>query len=312
MDCVAADTRQMARRPFSILGDKGRLPVKSASVSVIVPHYNRPVFVREAVASIHAQTVKPGEILLVDDHSAPEHLQAIKGLADMATILLPPQKLGLSGARNLGAQHASGEWLAFLDDDDVYLPDKLERQIRYIDAHPNVAALGGALTMVTHDGRKEHWGGTTTGKVTLIDAFHYTASMAQSLLIKRDLYMALGGFDTRLSYLEDYEFGIRLVASGSEMHFLGDALFIYRRGGRQQLSAEWSRMLRNELRILHMHRALARDAFGPLGPVRLMARACKKWGLRKGRVPGRTVWAVGCLTEGLLGAEGATRLRWNR
>jgi GT2 family glycosyltransferase len=275
----------------------------SVSASVIIPHHNRSAFVREALESVRAQTVKPIEIILVDDHSAPEHLKAIQELAGMATILSVPQNLGLAGARNFGAQHATGEWLAFLDDDDIYLPDKLERQFRYVDAHPNVIAVGGALTMVTPDGRKEHWGGKVTGKVTLVDAFRHTASMAQSLLIRRDAFMALGGFDARLRYLEDYEFGIRAVASGREMHFMGEALFIYRRGGRRQLSAQWSRMLRHELRVLHMHRALARRVFGPLGPVRLMARACKKWGIRRGRMPGRIVWAAGWATEAVLKAE---------
>jgi glycosyltransferase involved in cell wall biosynthesis len=119
------------------------------SVTVVVPHYNRPERVREALLSIHAQTVKPSEIILVDDNSSPENRAKLEELSSLATIISTPRNLGPVGARNLGAQKAKGEWLAFLDDDDCFLPDKQERQIRYLEAHPQVKALGGGLTMDT-------------------------------------------------------------------------------------------------------------------------------------------------------------------
>src|SRR5450631_4169449 len=117
------------------------------SVSVIIPHYNRPDFVRAALMSIHSQTVKPAEILLIDDGSSPENQEKLKELSDLATIVFNPRNMGVSKARNFGAQIAKGEWLAFLDDDDSWVPDKQERQIRYLEAHPEVDALGGGATI---------------------------------------------------------------------------------------------------------------------------------------------------------------------
>jgi glycosyltransferase involved in cell wall biosynthesis len=272
------------------------------SVTVVVPHYNRPDFVREALLSIHNQTVKPAEVLLVDDNSSPENRAKLKDLSSLATIITTPKNLGLAGARNFGAQNAKGEWLAFLDDDDLFLPDKQERQIRYLEAHPQVKALGGGLTMVTPDGQQEYWGGKPTRQLTLAHALCYTASMAQALMIRRDVFLELGGFDGRLRYLEDLEFGIRLLASGHETHFLAEPLFLYHRGGgRQQLSFEWRKMFKAEMRILNMHSDLARKEFGPLGAIRLRARCCKKHGIRKGRLMGRSVWAWGCALETVLG-----------
>ena len=113
------------------------------SVTVIIPHYNRPDFVRAALMSIHGQTVKPAEILLIDDGSTPENQEKLKKLSDLATILITPRNMGVSKARNFGAQNAKSEWLAFLDDDDIWLPDKQKRQIRYLEAHPELKALGG-------------------------------------------------------------------------------------------------------------------------------------------------------------------------
>ena len=192
------------------------------SVTVVVPHYNRPDFVRDALLSIHNQTVRPTEVLLVDDNSSPENRAKLSELSSLATIITTPKNLGLAGARNFGAQNAKSEWLAFLDDDDLFVPDKHERQIRYLEAHPSVKALGGGLTMVTPDGRREYWGGTPTRQLTLAHALCYTASMAQALMIRRDVFLELGGFDGRLRYLEDLEFGIRLLASGHEAHFLAE------------------------------------------------------------------------------------------
>jgi glycosyltransferase involved in cell wall biosynthesis len=272
------------------------------SVSVVIPHHNRPDMVREALLSIHAQTVKPNEIILVDDNSTTENWEKLKDFSSLGTIIRTPRNLGLAGARNYGAQAAKSEWLAFLDDDDCWLPDKQERQIRYLEAHPHVQALGGGLTMRGADGHEEYWGGKPTRQIHLADALCVTASMAQSLMIRRDVFMDLEGFGVNMRYLEDLEFGIRLLASGHETHFLAEPLFIYHRGGgRQQLSSEWRKMFDAEMRIINMHADLARREFGPLGAIRLKARCCKKHGLWKGRLEGRSVWAWGCALETVLG-----------
>lgn len=280
------------------------------SVTVVVPHYNRPELVRRAIQSIHAQTERPSQILLVDDHSTPENREKLNDLAGMATIISPPKNLGLAGARNFGAQHATGEWLAFLDDDDCFLPDKQERQIQYLQSHPGVMALGGGSRMITPDGQDEYWGGKPPNPLTLSHALCYTASMAQALMIRRDVFLGLGGFDTSFRYLEDLEFGIRLVASGAETHFLPEPLFLYHRGGgRQQLSFEWDKMFRAELKVLSKHADLARQEFGPRGETRLRARCFKKRGIWRGGVVGRAVWAWGCFLESTFGPIPETHLR---
>ncbi len=273
------------------------------SVTAIVPHYNRPDMLRDAVLSIARQTVRPDEILIVDDCSTPANQERIKDLSSLARIIRTPQNSGLAGARNFGAQHASGEWLAFLDDDDTWLPDKQERQIRYLEAHPEVQALGGGTTRRTPDGSEEYWGEKPTYRVNLAHALAHTASLAQSLMIRRDVLLKIGGFDTSFRYLEDYEFGIRLLAEGYEMHFLGEPLFIYNHGGREQSSLQHPKMFKSEVRILNLHAGLSRKVFGTFGPIRLKARCFKKYGLRIGGVRGRSLWACGGVMDALFGHE---------
>ncbi len=275
------------------------------TVTVVVPHCNRPDLVRRALLSIRDQTMKPAEVLLVDDNSTLENRDKLRELSSLASIITTPHKVGPAGARNFGAQNAKSEWLAFLDDDDCFVHDKQERQIRYLEANPHVKALGGGLTMVTPEGREEYWGGHRTRRLTVADALCYTASMSQALMIRRDVFLKLGGFDPRLVHLEDFEFGIRLLASGCETHFLAEPLFIYYRGGRQQLTLQWSKMFKAELRILKMHADSVHKEFGPLGLTRLKARCYKKQGLRRGRLVGRSVWAWGSVLEAIFGRQQA-------
>ena len=272
-----------------------------STVTAIVPHYNRPEMVREALLSIQQQSVRPDEVLLVDDCSTPENQEKLQNLSSLASIISTPKNVGLAGARNFGAWNASSEWLAFLDDDDTWMPDKQERQIRYLEAHPEIHALGGGATMRTVDGREEYWGEKPSYRVNLANALAHTASLVPAMLIRRDVLLALGGFDTSFRYLEDYEFGIRLLAAGYEMHFLGEPLFIYNRGGRQQSSLQHSKMFESEIRILNLHAGLSRKQFGILGPKRLKGRCYQKYGVRMVGVRGRCLWSCGGIMQAMFG-----------
>lgn len=272
------------------------------SISVIVTHHDRPDVIGEALESVREQTLKPSEIILVDDCSTRENREKLNHFSSFATILDTTTNMGAGGARNFGAEFAKGEWLCFLDDDDLYLPDKLERQVRYIASHASVEALGGGLVMESPDGGREYWGARETGKILLADALIYTASMSQALMIKRCLFRDLGGFSKVRRCMDDREFGVRLVASGREVHFLSDPLFIYRID-KPKRYGKWKRMLNGELTTLQMHDDLVRREFGRFGPVRMRARCYKKYGLRKGSALGRSLWAFGSILETVFGRQ---------
>jgi glycosyltransferase involved in cell wall biosynthesis len=116
-------------------------------VSIVTPFLNARRFIQESIESVLAQTYDDWELLLVDDGStddsrsialryAEAHPDKIRYLAHDGR-----QNKGASAARNLGARHAKGEYLAFLDSDDIYLPEKLQQQVPLLDAHRDVALV---------------------------------------------------------------------------------------------------------------------------------------------------------------------------
>jgi GT2 family glycosyltransferase len=105
--------------------------------------------------------VKPFEIIVVDDCSRSEVRQELQELSGLATIISTPGNLGLGGARNYGVSQAKGRLLAFLDDDDLFHPRRLEMGLRYMEAHGGCHAVGGGFTMVSGD-RTEYWGEKVT------------------------------------------------------------------------------------------------------------------------------------------------------
>ncbi|MBI3009552.1 MAG: glycosyltransferase family 2 protein, partial [Candidatus Omnitrophica bacterium] len=109
-------------------------------VSVIIPTYNRASMLREALESVRHQTVKDLEILVIDDGSTDETTQVVAGFGEPA-IYFKQLNQGVAAARNLGIRKSRGVFVAFLDSDDLWYPQKLERQIDYLSTHPDIGLL---------------------------------------------------------------------------------------------------------------------------------------------------------------------------
>jgi len=105
-------------------------------ISVIIPFYNRTALLLDALASVRAQTYENWEVILVNDGST-EDIQKIRGLVDIEPRfhLIDQKKAGVSTARNVGIAHATGDYIAFLDSDDLWAPEKLELQVQYMGEH---------------------------------------------------------------------------------------------------------------------------------------------------------------------------------
>jgi|SRR5579883_2132597 len=271
----------------------------SREITVLIPHYNRPDMLKEALLSIRAQTVQPAEVLVVDDCSRPENQEKLRALRHLATIHENERNMGLRANLNHGATLAKTEWLAFLADDDLFLPRKLELQNAYLDEHPECDILVGPVIMEDDKGKREEWGFQEPRQLTLKDALVNTAILFQSAVMRRETYLSLGGICQ--PPMEDKDFGIRALEAGYRMQVLPEPLVIYRRGGREQLSLEWAKMFRAEVDIVRRFAHLYRREFGTFGPVKMYARQFKRYGLRRGRYVGRALWAAGCGVHAILG-----------
>ena len=106
----------------------------NAKVSVIIPNYNYARFIGEAIESVLAQTYQPLEIIVVDDASTDDSIKVIESFGDKVK-LIRQENGGVGKARNTGARNAGGDFLAFLDADDIWLPEKIEKQIKLFQSN---------------------------------------------------------------------------------------------------------------------------------------------------------------------------------
>jgi glycosyltransferase involved in cell wall biosynthesis len=106
---------------------------KSRSISVVIPTRGRPLSLLRALRSVETQTVSPLEVVVVIDGHDPSTRAALESTRVAVRILELPRRMGGAQARNIGIQQARGEWIALLDDDDEWLPHKLERQVRELE-----------------------------------------------------------------------------------------------------------------------------------------------------------------------------------
>jgi glycosyltransferase involved in cell wall biosynthesis len=106
-------------------------------VSVVIPTLDRPKLLLRAIDSVLRQTHREMEVIVVVDRPDPDTVSAVQSVSDpRLRLVVNPQRSTAAGARNVGVDHATGEWIAFLDDDDEWLPNKLERQIAFASGRP--------------------------------------------------------------------------------------------------------------------------------------------------------------------------------
>ena len=124
-------------------------------VSVIVPTYNRADFLCQAIESVLAQTHTNIELHVVDDGSTDESGKILKSYStDKRIHTYFQENSGQAVARNLGVQHAKGEYICFLDSDNVWLPDKIERQLEIFERNPSVDVVYGDLITIDEAGEE--------------------------------------------------------------------------------------------------------------------------------------------------------------
>jgi glycosyltransferase involved in cell wall biosynthesis len=190
-------------------------------ISTIIPTYNRRKQVFRAIQSVLAQTVPVDEIIVVDDGSTDGTSESVRSRFGSSVKIFTQKNGGVSAARNLGIREARGEWIAFLDSDDAWLPTKIERQVEALAAFG--AEFGVCFTDNLHDGSPEmppsrfqevaFEGAPKFG--TLEEPAKYTMAGVQpfqtsSLLTKRSLVEEIGGFDEAMAIGEDTDLFFRL------------------------------------------------------------------------------------------------------
>ena len=183
------------------------------TVSIVIPTYNRPEFLKKAIFSILNQTYQDFEIIVIDDGLAKRADKVIKKLNDPRIKYIQHEtSKGGSAARNTGIKNAQGKYIAFLDDDDEWLKDKL--QIQLAKLQKTTAEVGFCFSAVIRKIDK----GEVRNKVTegLVDYYeialrHFKGVLTSTLLVKKEVFEICGLFDESLPSHQDAELIIRLA-----------------------------------------------------------------------------------------------------
>ncbi|MEN8245762.1 MAG: glycosyltransferase [Thermodesulfobacteriota bacterium] len=212
-------------------GIRSKLPL----VSVIIPTYNRGWTLAEAVESVLAQDYKDFELIVVDDGST-DDTKDILAAYDGITVLGQANQ-GVSAARNNGVAHSRGTYVAFLDSDDLWLPQKLAVQVDFFRKNPEALICQTQETWV-RNGRRVNSGKRHQKQSGMFfeRSLELCLVSPSAVMMKKAFFGEMGGFDENLPACEDYDLWIRINAH--HPIYLIDRPLIVKRGGHQdQLSA---------------------------------------------------------------------------
>ena len=201
------------------------------TVSVIIPAYNSERYIADAVKSVLAQSYQPAEVIVVDDGSSDGTARVVQGLGNSIRSLHQANR-GEPAARNLGLRNAQGEYVAFLDADDLWRPDKLKLQMDYFAAHPNCAVVYTDMSTFDDHGVvdpsvKVRFNITfPTGNI-FVPLFRETLFGSGSVVFRKHCVDKVGYFDEQFLIGCDYEMWLRM-SRHFEFGVVDQPLLMYR------------------------------------------------------------------------------------
>jgi glycosyltransferase involved in cell wall biosynthesis len=215
----------------------------------VIPTFNRSSALRRALESVGAQSRPPDEIVVVDDGSTDDTAEWVRRDFPAVT-LVRTEHAGVSAARNRGVAETRCVWVAFLDSDDEWLPEKLERQLRALEADPDYQICHTNEIWIRNGRRvneaKRH---AKSGGWIFRHCLPLCVISPSSVVVRRSLLERLGGFDETLPVCEDYDLWLRICARHPVL-FLEEALTVKYGGHKDQLSRRHPGMDRFRVRAL--------------------------------------------------------------
>lgn len=206
--------------------------------TVIVPTYNRSKTVVEAIDSVLDQTFDDYELIVVDDGSTDQTAEILsQRYADSQINYVYQRNRGKAGVRNTGIKLALGEYLAFLDSDDKWKPEKLERQAAFIREHEDVDIVYGPVEVIDEANQpldaetrwfREKFQNQHRRGETYENLSHDWVLFTSNFVIRRSLLEKVGMYDESISHLEDVDLYLRLALMGHSFYYLDELLTEYR------------------------------------------------------------------------------------
>jgi glycosyltransferase involved in cell wall biosynthesis len=223
--------------------------------SVVIPLFNRAATIEKAIDSILSQTVSAKEIIVVDDGSTDDSVGVVKKMAcPLVKVLVNERNLGATAARNHGAKAATGNWIAFLDSDDFWHPEKLAAERAAIaSGGDDVTALASNHVLVIDDRVSD----IATRKELVSDVAdklrtEFFLGTCSCMTVRRDAFLAIGGFNERLKSCQDWDLWLRLASTGKVIISKPPYVF-YRFNTRDSISSDGLKRQSGHIHIWKSH-----------------------------------------------------------
>lgn len=201
-------------------------------VSAIITTHNRKDLVLKAIESVENQTYSNIELIVVDDASSADNMHYLETLAvekRFVYVFIPQnESKGGNHARNVGIQNSNGEYIAFLDDDDEWMPEKIEKQVLYLEQHKECSIVHCGIAREYDFETVEHSDLATLSEGDCRSIIWWKhALFTSSMMVRREIFDEIGFFDENLRYWQDYEFFIRAFEV-SDLGVVREELVLYR------------------------------------------------------------------------------------
>ncbi len=193
-----------------------------ADITAIIPTYNRAFSTCRAIESILAQTLPVTEIIVVDDSSTDDTIQTIQSnFGERVRIVRHTQNCGASAARNTGYLSANTEYVAFLDSDDIWLPNKIESQMNFIRTY-NLDASCTNVLITYDDGKTKKSIKRPYPDILTLSEITYGCylSPGSTMIVKRKMLEQAGGYDVDYKRYEDWDLLLKLLYCGGRLGYM--------------------------------------------------------------------------------------------
>lgn len=268
-------------------------------VSVIIPAHNREKLIERALRSVLSQTYPDLEALVVDDDSKDGTARKVRDLCSedsRVRLLRHSTNLGAQAARNTGAKAAKGRWIAFLDSDDRWLPDSLEKRLRLAEDKNAKVVHSDCWVVRRKDEAPQRFGVPPFRGQSYADLLRRPGPLFQGLLVTKDALEQIGLLDETIVAYQEWDTAIRL-AREHEFEFLQEPTFVYHCDHEGTISKNLARNARGYEQVFTKHRhAILRR----LGPKALSTHYLNAWSYYREAGGTETAAARRCLVSGLL------------
>ena len=204
--------------------------MKKAEISIVIPTYNQANFLKLALSSLRAQTFEQWEAIVVNNFSDDNTVEVVKSIKDNRIKLVNFANNGvIASSRNVGIELANSPIIAFLDSDDIWYPEKLERCLKYLNSGFDIVCHGEFWVQKNETRRPIKYGPAVAASYFNL-LFNRNCLSTSAVMASRKAIMAVGKFSDNPSYTtaEDYDLWLKMARNGCKFGFLEDMLGEYR------------------------------------------------------------------------------------